>query len=98
MKRYKVIEDGFLTALMESKGTPPNATEINESEYNEILDIVRNKPQDTETTIYKLNASTLTYEPFDAPMPIEPNPFDNPAYMEGYEQCLLDILEMGVEQ
>lgn len=95
--KYKIIENGILIALCESKTLPQGATEITKSEYNKILKIARNKPQDTETTVYKLDAETLEYIPFDAPVPVEPNPFDNPSYAEGYEQAILDMMEMEAE-
>ena len=65
--KYKQIEDNILTMIGEVEHISENQVEITESEYNEILSVIQNKPEDTETTIYKLNAETLEYEPYDRP-------------------------------
>ena len=44
-----------------------NQVEITESEYNDILSIIQNKPEDTDTIIYKLHADTLEYVAYDRP-------------------------------
>ena len=44
-----------------------NQVEITESEYNEILSVIQNKPEDTETIIYKLHSDTLEYVAYDRP-------------------------------
>ena len=64
---YKQIEENILVAIGESKAIWENQTEITEEEYNTILSVIANKPEDTETIIYKLNAETLEYEPYDRP-------------------------------
>ena len=54
-----------------------NQVEITESEYNDILSIIQNKPEDTDTIIYKLHADTLEYVAYDRPeepTPIETDP------------------------
>ena len=65
--RYKQIEDNILIAIGESKALGENQTEITESEYNNILSVIQNKPEDTETIIYKLHADTLEYVAYDRP-------------------------------
>ena len=73
--RYKHIEDNFLIGIGNSPKLPPGVTEITEEEYNTILSVIASKPEDTETIIYKLNAETLEYEPYDRPKeptPVEP--------------------------
>ena len=65
--KYKQIEDNILVAISESKAIGENQTEITEEEYNNILSVIRNKPEDTETTIYKLHADTLEYVGYDRP-------------------------------
>ena len=70
--KYKQIEDNILIAIGESKVIGENQTEITSEEYNNILSVIQNKPDDTETIIYKLNAETLEYEPYDRPE--EPTP------------------------
>ena len=44
-----------------------NQAEITEEEYNNILSIIQNKPEDTETIVYKLHADTLEYVAYDRP-------------------------------
>ena len=64
---YKQIEDNILVAIGESKAIGEGQTEISEEEYNNILSIIQNKPEDTETIIYKLHADTLEYVAYDRP-------------------------------
>ena len=64
---YKIIEDNILTSIGILENINENVTEITEKEYNTILSIIQSKPADTETIIYKLNAETLEYEPYDRP-------------------------------
>ena len=65
--KYKQIEENILISIGESKAIGENQTEITEEEYNNILSVIQNKPEDTDTIIYKLNAETLEYEPYDRP-------------------------------
>ena len=74
---YKEIEDNILVAVGESKAIGENQTEITPEEYNNILSIIQNKPEDTDTIIYKLHADTLEYVGYDRPeesTPIETDP------------------------
>lgn len=71
---YKFIEENILIAVGISNFVAEPQTEITEYEYNTILSVIQNKPEDTETIIYKLNAETLEYEPYDRPE--EPTPTD----------------------
>ena len=71
---YKEIEDNILVAIGESKAIGENQTEITSEEYNNILSIIRNKPEDTDTIIYKLHADTLEYIAYDRPE--EPTPIE----------------------
>ena len=70
MKYYKEVTDNIIIGLYKSDNL--SLTEITEEEYNTILSVIQNKPEDTETIIYKLNAETLEYEPYDRPE--EPTP------------------------
>ena len=70
--KYKQIEDNILVAIGESTAIGEEQTEITAEEYNNILSAIQNKPEDTETIIYKLNAETLEYEPYDRPEEPEP--------------------------
>lgn len=69
IRYYKQITDNYLTAI----GTGPGNTEITESEYNQILSIIQNRPQ-AEGKGYKLKAD-LTWEEYD--LPPEPEPSDD---------------------
>ena len=64
---YKEIEDNILIAIGESKVLGEGQIEITAEEYNNILSIIQNKPEDTETIIYKLHADTLEYVGYDRP-------------------------------
>ena len=75
--KYKQIEDNILIAIGESKAIGENQTEISEDEYNNILSVIRSKPDDTDTIVYKLHADTLEYVEYDRPeepTPIETDP------------------------
>ncbi len=76
--------------------------EITKEEYDSIISIIQSKPQDTEETVYKLVADTMTYEPFDAP-PIEPveepnNDYGipNDIYDSIIDEYTLMLIEEGV--
>lgn len=86
--RYKQIKGNILIAIGESKVIGENQTEISETEYNNIMSIIQNKPTDTDTIIYKLNATTLEYEPYDRPIEpvIEPE-----ATIEDYQTALTEL-------
>ena len=64
---YKSIEENILVAIGEAKIIGTGQTEITEEEYNTILSVIANKPEDTETIIYKLHADTLEYVAYDRP-------------------------------
>ena len=85
--KYKQIEDNILIAIGESKSIGNNQTEISETEYNNILSIIRSKPEDTENTIYLLNADTIQYEPY--PRPEEPV-IEPEASVEDYQAALTE--------
>ena len=72
--KYKKIEDNILIMIGNSPILPLGVTEITEEEYYNIFKVIQNKPEDTETTIYKLHADTLKYAPYDRPP--EPEPTD----------------------
>ena len=65
--KYKQIEDNILTMIGEVEHISENQVEITESEYNEILSVIQNKPEDTEAIIYKLHSDTLEYVAYDRP-------------------------------
>ena len=74
---YKSIEDNILIAVGTSSVASAPNIEISRAEYDSILDIVRNKPEDTDTIIYKLHADTLEYVAYDRPEePVPEEPTD----------------------
>ena len=64
---YKQIDDNILVVIGESKAIGENQTEITSEEYNNILSVIQNKPEDTDTIIYRLHADTLEYVGYDRP-------------------------------
>ena len=81
MRFYKTIESGYIIAI----GTGGGGTEITESEYDQIMAVIQNKPSRTETKDYRLELD-LTWEEYDRPPEPEPE-------LDGEE--LLDILLGG---
>lgn len=65
MRYYKIIEDGYITAI----GTGGGGTEITEVEYTTIMSAIQSKPPRTETTDYHLKTD-LTWESYER----EPDP------------------------
>lgn len=61
----KIIQNDYIVAI----GIGDFGTDITENEYTEILAIIRNKPQRTETTDYRLKTD-LTWEAYE----VEPQP------------------------
>ena len=68
MKFYKQIENGYIYTI----GIGSGFIEISESEYNEILEVIQNKPKATETTDYRLRED-LTWEEYEIDPP-DPDP------------------------
>lgn len=82
--KYKQIRTGYIVSIGENIG----GTEITETEYNEILSVIHDKPPATETTDYRLR-DDLTWEAYSVDPP-DPDPDIDDAE-------LLDIL-MGVTE
>ena len=59
MRYFKQISDGYILAV----GTGAGGTEITETEYNQILAVIRTKPAASGTTDYRLRTD-LTWEPY----------------------------------
>ena len=74
MRYYKHIRDGYIDYIGTGDGA---GTDITEEEYNTILTLFNNKPKDTYTHYYVLNAVTLEYEAVERPEPI---PIPEPTY------------------
>ena len=60
MRFYKTIENGYITSI----GTGGGGTEITETEYNEILSVIQNKPPRDGSIDYRLKAD-LTWEQYE---------------------------------
>ena len=58
---FKHIEDNIILGIGKSEMILEGFTEITKEEYENILSVIQNKPEDTETIIYKLHADTLEY-------------------------------------
>lgn len=72
MKYYKRIEDDYISAI----GVNIGGTEITETEYNEILSVIQNKPQDTDAIGYRLKTD-LTWESYEKEPEPDPEPTDD---------------------
>ena len=82
MRFYKHIENGYILGI----GTGTGGTEITESEYNEIMAVIRNHPV-RDGYGYRLKTD-LTWEEYELP---KPDPDD-----EISEEEAFDILTGGV--
>ena len=80
MRYFKLIDNGYIIAI----GTGGGGTEIIEAEYNELMAVIQNRPQQTDTIGYRLRTD-LTWEEFEV------EPID-PADEELDPQEALDIL------
>lgn len=58
---YKVIENSIITMIGQSTVIPSFSDEITEEEYNQIMEVIKNKPQDTLESVYRLSAETSQY-------------------------------------
>lgn len=60
MRYHKDVQDGFIVAI----GTGGGGDEITEAEYQNIMAVIQNKPQRTETTDHHLtvNLEWVEYE------------------------------------
>ena len=63
MRFYKIVDDGFIVMVGEGGG----GTEITESEYSTILDIIHAAPTAPEGYAYMLRADTLEWELVELP-------------------------------
>lgn len=81
MKLYKYVSDGYIVSV----GSGGMGDEITESEYNEIMTAISNKPH-RDGYDYRLKTD-LTWEEYESPTP-EPDPTEE---VSGDE--VLDALE-----
>ena len=68
MRFYKQISNNYITVI----GTGAGGTEITETEYNDIIEIIQNRPS-ADGKGYRLKTD-LTWEEYD--LPPEPEPSD----------------------
>lgn len=87
MRHYKQIAAPYIVAI----GTGPGGEEITEAEYNEILSIIRNRPQ-AEGKGYRLRTD-LTWEEYD--LPPEPEvPEEELTAEEKYDNLIAELSEV----
>lgn len=72
MRYYKQTDSDYILAI----GTGLGGIDITESEYNEILSVIQNKPQDTDTIGYRLKTD-LTWESYEKEPEPDPEPTDD---------------------
>lgn len=85
MRHYKMIENGYIPAI----GTGPGGVEITEEEYNEILAVIRAKPEAEAGYDYRLKED-MTWELTEVP---EADPEEQEATEADY---LAALAELGV--
>lgn len=88
MRYYKIINNNYIIAI----GTGNGGTEITELEYNEIMSVIQNRPQPTETTAYRLK-DDLTWESYE----VEPISDEDSEPTEEERLDAYDIL-MGLKE
>lgn len=81
MRHYKRIDSDYITMI----GMGDGGVEITETEYDSILSVIRNKPEETALIGYRLKTD-LTWEEYEK----EPEPEEEPTADE-----VLDILLGG---
>ena len=64
MKYYKRITDGIITQFGTCVSVHSSQIEINEDEWNTLIQIHAEKPTDTLESIYRLSSETMRYEAF----------------------------------
>ena len=71
MRYYKHIKDNIIDYIGTGDGI---GTDITESEYTVIHQLLDNMPANTETHYYVLKSDTLEYEAIERPEPLTPLP------------------------
>ena len=82
MRKFKTIDGGYIISI----GTGNGGTEITESEYAEILAVIRNKPTARDGYDYRLKTD-LILEEYALP-PIEPEPLTGEEALTRYANTL----------
>lgn len=70
MKYYKQIDGGYITAI----GMVKRGGNITKAEYDRLLDIIHNRPEDPAGYEYKLKDDTLEWELVELPPEPTPDP------------------------
>ena len=65
MLKYKIVTDGYIMAI----GYGSIGQQIADSEYNQILELIQNRPTETETIGYRLKED-LTWEQYEKEPPV----------------------------
>lgn len=60
---YKVITDGIITQIGSGQHSSTLFPQISEEDYNRLLEVMQNKPDDTLEQKYVLSAETENYKP-----------------------------------
>lgn len=81
----KTVRNGFIYCV----GSGVAGAAITEEEYNTILGTIRNRPTAPSGYTYKLRADTLEWELVE--LPPEPEPGEEDAEIEDYENALLEL-------
>lgn len=63
MNYYKVITDGIITQIGSGQHPSTLFPQISEEDYNRLLEVMQNKPDDTLEQKYVLSAETENYKP-----------------------------------
>lgn len=64
MYKYKIVAEGYIMAI----GYGAIGQQITDAEYNQILELIQNRPTETETIGYRLKED-LTWEAYTKPTP-----------------------------
>lgn len=59
MKYYKTIEDGIITMIGSGSAIHETQTEITKEEYYSLLEVIKDKPEDTFESVYYLAESGM---------------------------------------
>ena len=86
MTYFKFVADGYIVSLSTGRG----AIQITRQEYDMLLEIIRDKPDDPEGYRYMLRDADLQWELVELPPEPEPDP-DEDAGEEDYIQVLDDL-------
>lgn len=91
MRFYKLVENGYISSI----GTGGGGTEITETEYNEILSAIQNKPPRDGNVDYRLKED-LTWEQYEREPEITD---DTPEGLNEVTRYLLDnqLMQMPSE-